>query len=1337
VSTSTTTGAQTTGSPETNSSQGASTRAPADAGTLERERTVLREVLRLVAERADAEAKLEGERTTTGTTADSDYQRTRRALLEKLKVIESEAKTADEKRRRAVVDAALDGERKAKSEFAAASRKLATMFDGARDVARNEHTQGKADVASSFDSAQRKAGKEHAEKTKPIDDSARMANGFRERLGSLAAVYAKFKLKPEAPEPTRESYDRYSDPSDELFTRLARMETPLKLLEGLIIPKAMKGAGEAWVFVFVIVPLVGLALFMGLDMYGMIAALVVGGVVAFALRMWLVKLSQSQLESRYAPLMHALADADALTAYCRSGIDAVFKEERKKIAARREEDLKRVEETYRKAFATAEAHRDEKLRKINEVYASRMVEVQTTQQRDMREALDQHDRRLAELRTQVETSVPKLERDYKSQKERFAKGHETAWSEMTDHWRDGMKRVAAELDAINREVDEYCPDWSSGAWAERALPRVVPPVVRFGTIPLELSALPRGIPADARLMEDVPSSFVFPTLRAFPASANLLIETPAEGRAAALAVLQASMFRLLTSLPPGQVRFTIVDPIGIGRNFGAFMHLADFDGALVNQQVWTDARQIDERLADLTTHMETVTQKYLRNEYATIEEYNAVAEEVAEPYRVLVVADFPTKFDDKSAARLAAIAAGGVPCGVLTLVAVDVSKPLPSPFQLDELRPYCAHLGWDAARSGLVWDDPDFGRYPLALDSPPAAEFATRQIQKVGAAARDAKRVEVPFEFIAPQDRAWWTRDSRSGVDVPLGKAGATKRQHFTLGHGTSQHVLIAGRTGSGKSTLMHAMITNLALNYSPDEIDLYLIDFKKGVEFKVYATRELPHASVVAIESEREFGISVLERLDAELRLRADKFRDAGVQDVNGYRNVPGAPPLPRILLIVDEFQEFFAEEDKLAQEAASWLDRLVRQGRAFGVHVILGSQSLGGAFTLARSTLGQMAVRIALQCSENDAHLILAENNIAPRMLSRPGEAIYNDANGAPEGNHFFQVVWLTDERRESYLRELHELATDRKPVLARTPIVFEGDAPADLARNPLLRQKLEAAVWPESPRSTMAWVGDAISIKDPTSALFRRQGGNHLLIVGQNEEAAIGVAIATLLSLAAQYPVASSETVRSGARFFVLDGTPEDHPSAGVLGKVAGHLPHGVDVGDWREVSRILAEVGAELVRRQESKADGPELFVFIHDLPRFRDLRRREDDFSFSKREDEASPTDHLDTILREGPLLGIHVIVWCDTVNNLNRCFPHQVLREFEMRVLFQMSPTDSGHLLDSPRASKLGENRALFFSEEQNRIEKFRPYGVPADAWLFWVREQLGKRAASAKSGGS
>ncbi len=1296
---------------------------------IRRMREVLRQILGLVAERSRAESAVEGQHNSGDMTADSEYKQARLALVEKTGKLDRDARASDEKRRRAIIDAALEGESSAKAEFAAASRKIATMFDAARDAGKADLASAKSDAVQAHDSGQKAAAKEHAAKSKPIDDSARQADSIRGRLATLATDYKKFALDPEPPAAVTESYEKFTDPGEELFTRLSRMEPPLRLLEALIIPKSMKGKREAWVFILLIAVCAGLAAVVTGEPISIGAGAVGGAVIAFLLRTWLVKLCKHQLQRWYVPLTQSLADADALTDYCKSLVDARFKAEKRRLTSRREEDLKQADENYRRAFVIAEARRDEKLRKINEVYAERMVEIQTTQQRDLRDAIDVHDRRMAEIRVYTEAAFPKLESKYKALKERISSGYDAAWREMAGRWRDGLVEAAAQLEAINREVDLYCPAWNDAVWSQRALPRVVPPVVRFGTITIDLAALPQGVATDPRLMEGVPTSFVFPALRPFPAAANLMIETPADGRAAALEVLQASMFRLLTSLPPAQVRFTIVDPIGIGRNFGAFMHLADFDGALVTGQVWTDPRQIEERLADLAAHMETVTQKYLRNEYATIEEYNAVAEEVAEPYRVLVVADFPAKFDEKSAARLASIAAGGVPCGVLTLVAADLSKPMPPGFRLDEIRPYCGHLAWDGTRGRLVWDDRDFASYPLVLDPPPPGEFATRQIQKVGAAAKDAKRVEVPFDFITPPADLYWSRDSRSGIDVPLGKAGATKRQHFQLGQGTSQHVLIAGRTGSGKSTLMHALITNLALNYSPDEIDLYLIDFKKGVEFKVYATQELPHASVVAIESEREFGISVLERLDAELRLRADRFRDAAVQDLNGYRNVPGSPPMPRILLIVDEFQEFFVEEDKLAQEAALWLDRLVRQGRAFGVHVILGSQSLGGAFTLARSTLGQMAVRIALQCSETDAHLILSENNIAPRMLSRPGEAIYNDANGAPEGNNFFQVVWLSDERREAYLKDLYGRAQRQKPILARTPIVFEGDAPADLARNPLLHRMLDAETWPESPRSAQAWVGDAISIKDPTAALFRRQGGNHLLVVGQNDEAALGVMASVLISLAAQFPAAGSETVRHGARFFLLDGTPEDSPHAGALERVAAALPHSATVGGWRDVPQILSLVAGEVTRRQESKTDGPEIFLFIHDLPRFRDLRRREDDFSFSRKADEdASPADHIDAILREGSILGVHLVTWCDSVNNLNRCFTHQVLREFEMRVLFQMSPTDSGHMLDAPHASKLGPHRAFFASEEQNRLEKFRPYGLPGDPWLEWASQRLAQR---------
>ena len=200
-------------------------------------------------------------------------------------------------------------------------------------------------------------------------------------------------------------------------------------------------------------------------------------------------------------------------------------------------------------------------------------------------------------------------------------------------------------------------------------------------------------------------------------------------------------------------------------------------------------------------------------------------------------------------------------------------------------------------------------------------------------------------------------------------------------------------------------------------------------------------------------------------------------------------------------------------------------------------------------------------------------------------------------------------------------------------------------------------------------------------------------------------------------------TSETVRSGVRLFVLDGTPEDEPRAGYLASLAGLFPHPVSVGGWTDTARILAEIGQEVERRQQPDSDGPEIYLFIHDLARFRDLRKA-DDFGFSRRE-EASPADLLGTILREGTGLGVHVIAWCDTVNNLNRAFDHQAIREFGMRVLFQMSQTDSGLLLDSPAASRLGNNRALYFSEEQNRVEKFRPYGPPSDALLARVRERF------------
>ncbi len=807
-----------------------------------------------------------------------------------------------------------------------------------------------------------------------------------------------------------------------------------------------------------------------------------------------------------------------------------------------------------------------------------------------------------------------------------------------------------------------------------------------------------------------------------------------ETRSKPVMCLQAVMLRLLTVIAPGKVRFTIFDPVGLGENFATFMHLADYDEVLVTNRIWTEPRQIEQQLEKVTEHMEMVIQKYLRGQYTSIDEYNAEAGEVAEPYRFIVIANFPTKFTQAAAERLLSIASVGRRCGVYVLLSVDTTLKPPRDFNPRELEQQFVRV--NCSGNNFAWDDPDFGMWPFRLDEPPVPELFTAILRRVGEKAKDGNRVEVPFEFIAPQVADFWRGDSRTGLVIPLGRAGATKRQCLQLGHGTAQHVLIAGKTGSGKSTLLHSLITNVGLVYGPDEVELYLVDFKKGVEFKTYAIRKLPHARVVAIESEREFGLSVLQRLDAELKLRGDIFREQAVQDLAAYRQSQPKLRCPRILLIVDEFQEFFVEDDKIARETSLLLDRLVRQGRAFGIHVILGSQTLGGAYSLARSTIDQMSVRIALQCSDADARLILGEDNSAARLLSRPGEAIFNDANGLVEGNTLFQVVWLPDDRRDDYLQLIQEQANRRQFVQPSAQIVFEGNIPADISKNHDLRQLLSAPTPLTASRVWKSWLGEAISIKDPTCAVFRPQGASNLLFVGQQEETAIALAFASMASISAQQFRSTHESSVHGVHFYLFDGTPSDSNYVGVLARLVKMLSAEVKfVGRKHVVSTItglLAEVNHRI--QSEDELNAPSVFLVIHALQYFRDLRRQDE--SLSRRTSEppgTNPAKDLLSIVREGPPVGIHTILWCDSLTNLNRTFDRQALREFEMRVALQMGVNDSTALIEAPIASKLGQHRAYFFHEERGSPEKFRPYGLPSPEWL---RRLEGLRSEIGSSGG-
>lgn len=550
---------------------------------------------------------------------------------------------------------------------------------------------------------------------------------------------------------------------------------------------------------------------------------------------------------------------------------------------------------------------------------------------------------------------------------------------------------------------------------------------------------------------------------------------------------------------------------------------------------------------------------------------------------------------------------------------------------------------------------------------------------------------------------------------MPIGRGGARALQYFDLGKSTQHYALVAGKPGSGKSNLLHVLIVSLALAYPPEELTLYLVDLKKGVEFKDYATYKLPQARVVGIESDPEFGLSVLREVRQEMNRRGDMFRAASVSDIESYREQTKGQ-LPRILLIVDEFQRLFADgDDALAQEVANIFAHLTQQGRAFGVHLLLAAQALADAYQMGRSTYDKMSVRIALQCSDADSRVILGEDNGAARLLSRSGEAVYNSENGRIEKNSPFQVAWLPDGQRRQYLAKVNEMCQTNGSQRKQPLIVFEGNVPVRITDNPFFVSSNP----PGSSGSLKIQLGASVVVDPPfTTALLARQSRGNLLVIGQDEHRGMSILISVLTSLALGCQGNDSQ-------IFISDLSKAGEPWSGKCEAIAGAIHQPAKIGKARDFPMFVEEVHQVLGRRiADPSADYDELFLIVAGLQRARQLRETADKWGAP-----GEVNQRFVEICREGPELGIHVIVWCDTLSNFVTALERKTLDEFDNRVALQMSTDDSTLFIESTKASLLGQNRALFFDAgSPDRAEKFRPYELPSEdeiANVFGARAEV------------
>jgi DNA segregation ATPase FtsK/SpoIIIE, S-DNA-T family len=845
-----------------------------------------------------------------------------------------------------------------------------------------------------------------------------------------------------------------------------------------------------------------------------------------------------------------------------------------------------------------------------------------------------------------------------------------------------------------------------------------------------------SLPGDSPEMQEV-----LPALVPILGGGNLLLLPKSEGMPLARKAAASLAVRLLATAVPGSLWVYPIDPLLAG---DSFMELAPFGDEVVRKHRHEGAsvgsnRDIERLLDELSKHIEEVKTRLPRARHQNLEEYNADPGGTPIPYRLLLVSDFPYGFDAKAAEQLVHIARNGPRAGVHLVVVVNQEVEQPHGFRLDTLSAWCLVAGQRSA-SAFFLQHATLERADLHLDSlPPATEMAPAEWEAgewaelrlqgvppandkwihrlamiVNARARETRNVQVLLEGFRPRDEsgqfAPWLQKSDSKICTPIGRSAERKPQDFELNEGGLPHAFVSGGTGRGKTVLLNAMVLGLCWRYSPEELELYLIDFKDGLGFQGF--RDLPHARLVALQGERELGVQVLRDIEKKMRERGTAFKSvrsadgATVNNLARWREATGKP-MPRVLIVFDEFQALLRGNDSLATEAATLLATVAGLGREFGFHIVLSTQTPRQS-GITPAIQSQLATRVTLFLEELDSQIVLSPRNSAAATLHGVGEAIYNNAGGQPEGNHRFQVAFA--EKSSAIPRavaELIALANDRFPG-RQPPRVLDGGLPP----LPSQGEKIAAAlVTPPVtvPRSLRAYLGAPVDLDtEHVHMTLQPRGQAHLLIFGRNGMDEDGQDCEPMALVVGAMATSALQTPRIMLRLASLlsDDSPLFQLPA-MLERVRGDI----QVGAEPELKVWLEEIATEIDRRLSSPGL-PRDFLLLGVLALHR--------AGFLDGGMRPPPLqEKLRHILREGPEVGVHVLAHVDDAAGLARRLGDSERREFGTRVAARGSI--GRKLFELTRASPedVAPGRAWLDRVEQpGPSRRLRTYGREVFIWL-------------------
>ena len=640
---------------------------------------------------------------------------------------------------------------------------------------------------------------------------------------------------------------------------------------------------------------------------------------------------------------------------------------------------------------------------------------------------------------------------------------------------------------------------------------------------------------------------------------NLVITTQNPDKSTAYDFMYSLTLRLLTAGRPGSVNLLMIDPVKLGEKLGtfstAFRELPRIKSLIQGGLALTEDRQIEDELVQLRTRIAEIVQT-MGDNYASLEAYNQASNDIQEPYRILVIRDFPKSFSKNSVDKLVSIMSSGPKCGVYTILHIDESVTRSDPNlvargqQLSpaELVEHYYKSKFDIGRNQLVAggilleqinDTPEFFRMslsdeiqqnvsttvttylldtlaevPVKLLDLPASDIATNVVNSIATLHAQGDTVAIPIPEVPAAQ--WWKGQSTQALSVDVGTASRADKMIFELSDAVVNG-LIVGRIGSGKTNLLHVIIQQLCTRYSPAELVLYLIDLKQA-EFHSYGHNKLPHARVVASKTDRAFCLNVLQDVHLEVERRNAMFTQAAnehrktIVNLAQYRDVTGHA-LPQLVLIADEFTVLFSIDDKITAEARRLIEQIAKLGRSSGIHLILATQALQHS-TLSASIRDQFVMRIALMCDDNTIETLFGAHNKLARTLKRRGEAIFNYAAGSEDGNRRAQV-YIQHADTPKFIGALRTHAANTATDI-RTPMVFEGNITSSVADHPLyVTSKPGSAI---RGRDLKCYFGQELTLANAhvSTALSDATADNVIIMAAKSYEKYVSEFLLSLLSL-----------------------------------------------------------------------------------------------------------------------------------------------------------------------------------------------------------------------------